>query len=49
MEQMKEIAEKIENKCTEHFTTSGERFYGVSWHEVSEILESYGYKKEPPF
>ena len=48
-ELVSKIAKQLEGKSREHTTISGLRFVGVSWAEISRILEQYGYKPLPPF
>ena len=46
---IQDVGSKIEKDCREHITTEGQRFYGVSWAEITRILQKYGYKNKIPF
>lgn len=44
-----EIAKQIEKECTEHISTEGLRFYGVSWAQICRVLVKFGYNVNVPF
>ena len=46
---IQQIGKEIDAHCREHVTTDGFRFYGISWAEITRILQKYGFTDEIPF
>jgi len=46
---IQKIGEEIKKECEEHCTINGDRFYGVSFAQVSKILRDYGFIDDLPF
>ena len=48
-DKIKEAMKDIEADCEIHKTKAGDEFSGISWAQVSRIMEKYGYESEIPF
>lgn len=44
-----EAMREIEKDCKIHKTKAGDEFSGISWAQVSRIMEKHGYEAKIPF